>query len=107
MTKRLPHVKGKRRVLDQILTPAQCRGARAMLGLQQKDLAERAKVSRPVVVDFENETRRGSPLSLDAIRRALEEAGAVFLDEEGELGRGVRLRAEPDQEVEAPEEGDP
>lgn len=64
-----------------------------MLGWSQADLAERAKVSRPTVVDFEKGTRTPMPNNLAAIRSALEAAGVIFISENGD-GPGVRLRKE-------------
>ena len=81
---------------DLPLTPAQCRGGRAMLDWKQDRLAEMAGVSRPVVVDFERETRIPMPQNLAAIRRALEAAGLAFIERNGG-GRGVRF-TEPESE---------
>jgi DNA-binding XRE family transcriptional regulator len=77
-------------VPDQI-TPAQCRGARAMLGLSQPDLAEAAKVGKSTVVNFE--TGRTVPVSKNMadIIAALESAGVEFVEENGG-GPGVRLK---------------
>ena len=73
------------------LSAAQCRGARAMLGISQGDLAEAAKVSRQTVVDFERGARTPYPNNLAAIRAALEASGVMFVPENGG-GAGVRLR---------------
>jgi transcriptional regulator with XRE-family HTH domain len=73
-----------------IVLPVQCRMARAALGLGLRELAAAAKVSIDTVVRFE----RGEELkerTVEALQRALEEAGIVFIDENGE-GPGVRLR---------------
>lgn len=55
----------------QTLTPADCRAARARLGLTQAELARRAGISRATLVNFEK--GRGEPLraSLQALRSAL------------------------------------
>lgn len=69
---------------------AQCRAARAFLRWTQRDLAQRAKIARKTVADFEcgrhliKRTRR-------EITTALEAAGVVFLTEPGD---GVRLQSE-------------
>jgi DNA-binding XRE family transcriptional regulator len=81
---------------DLPLTAAQSRGARAMLGLSQGDLAERAKVARQTVVDFERGARRPYLNNLAAIRASLEAAGVEFIAENGG-GAGVRLRKGGDQ----------
>jgi transcriptional regulator with XRE-family HTH domain len=74
----------------------QCRGARAMLGWSQAELAEAASVSKTTIVDFERGTRIPHRNNLAAIRRALETAGIEFIPENGG-GAGVRLarRADP------------
>jgi transcriptional regulator with XRE-family HTH domain len=73
------------------LTPAQCRAARGLLDWPQAKLAEAAKVGLSTVKGFESS--RTSPVhhNLSAIRAALETAGVIFVDENGE-GPGVRLR---------------
>jgi len=72
------------------MTPAQCRMARAALEIGVRELAERADVSTNTIVRLE----RGEalkPRTVAAIRAALEAAGVVFVEENGE-GPGVRLR---------------
>lgn len=73
------------------MTPAQCRAARALIQLTQSALADAAGVSLSTVVDFEKERRQVATPSIAAIRAALEAAGVIFVDENGE-GAGVRLR---------------
>lgn len=75
------------------ITAAQCRGARAMLGISQTELAQQASVSRQTVVDFERGARTPYTNNLAAIRSALEAAGVEFIPENGG-GAGVRLRKE-------------
>jgi transcriptional regulator with XRE-family HTH domain len=73
-----------------ILTPVQSRMARAALGMGVRELAAAAKVSTDTVARFE----RGEELkerTVEAIRRALEDAGVDFIDANGG-GPGVRLR---------------
>jgi transcriptional regulator with XRE-family HTH domain len=71
--------------------PVQCRMARAALGLGVRDLAAAAKVASDTVARFE----RGDELkerTVDALRRALEDAGVEFTNG----GRpGVRLKNAP------------
>jgi transcriptional regulator with XRE-family HTH domain len=62
-----------------------------MIGWNQGELAEAAKVARQTVVDFERGARTPYPNNLTAIRAALEAAGVIFVAENGE-GPGVRLR---------------
>lgn len=73
------------------MTPAQCRAARALIQLTQTVLADASGVSLSTVVDFEKERRQVAAPSIAAIRAALEAAGVIFVDENGE-GPGVRLR---------------
>ena len=77
-----------------MLTSEQIRGARAMLRIEQSDLATRAGVSLETIKRIE---RKRGPVSafaatLDSIRAALEAAGVEFIAENGG-GAGVRLRA--------------
>lgn len=73
------------------IVPAQCKMARAALGLGVRDLAKLAGVAAMTVTRFENGHSAGSPETLEAIRRALEVAGVELIAENGE-GPGVRLR---------------
>ena len=74
-----------------MLTPEQCRAARAMLGWSRHFLAKSAQVAERTVVDFERRARRPLERTLRDIRIALEQAGVVFIDQNGG-GPGVRLR---------------
>lgn len=72
-----------------ILRPSQCKMARVGLGLSVLGLAGLAKVSPNTITRLERGERL-LPRTQDAIRRALEEAGAEFIDENGG-GPGVRV----------------
>jgi transcriptional regulator with XRE-family HTH domain len=74
-----------------LITSAQCRGARGLLGLTQPALASKAKLGLSTIVDFERTRRPVSSEAVQAIREALELAGIEFIDENGG-GPGVRLR---------------
>ncbi|WP_176525022.1 helix-turn-helix domain-containing protein [Caenispirillum bisanense] len=82
---------------DEIsITPAQCLGARAMLGWTRQQLAERAKVGAATLADFEAGKRQPYARTLADIQGALEAAGIVFIPEgqpSPEGGAGVRLKA--------------
>lgn len=70
-----------------IFMPIQCRMARAALGLGVRDLAAAAKVAIDTVARFE----RGDELkerTIEALQRALEEAGVEFTNGDKP---GVRL----------------
>ena len=73
------------------MLPAQCRGARAMLGWSQTTLAKEAGVGLSTVLDFERGTRTPIPNNLTAIRRVLEAAGVKFIADGKSGGPGVRL----------------
>src|ERR1700761_1345506 len=64
---------------DGAMSPAQCRGGRAMLGWSQEELAEAAQVSRMTVVDFERAARLPHSNSVAAVRAALQAAGVEFI----------------------------
>lgn len=79
-----------------MLTGEQLRAARAMLKLEQGELAELSSVSVETIKRLE---RMDGPISansmtLDGLQKALEREGAVFLPENGGLP-GVRLRRDP------------
>jgi DNA-binding XRE family transcriptional regulator len=71
------------------IIPAQCRAARALVEMDQADLARKAVVSRNVIVDFERGSRTPLANNLAAIKRVLEENGVEFTNGEQP---GVRLR---------------
>jgi len=69
------------------ITGAQIRAARALLGWSTRDLAKRASLTVPVILQIDSE---GVP-GLAAIQRALEAAGVVVFTNGDEPG--VKLRA--------------
>jgi transcriptional regulator with XRE-family HTH domain len=82
------------------MTPAQCRAARALLGMEQGELAEASGIARATVIDFEKGQRLPRSATVLALRTALEAAGVIFVAENGE-GAGVRLRkTRPDEDRE-------
>ncbi|MBM0205672.1 helix-turn-helix domain-containing protein [Micromonospora sp. STR1s_5] len=72
------------------MTPQQCKMARAGLGLGVRELAERARVSTNTITRLEAGEEL-KPRTVAAVRAALETAGVIFVEENGE-GPGVRLR---------------
>ena len=64
-----------------------------MLGWSRDQLAKSALVAERTLVDFERGARNPLNRTLADIRRALEDAGIIFIDDEedGE-GPGIRLR---------------
>lgn len=76
------------------LTPAQCRAARALIEWSREELAAAASVAVRTISDFEAGRREPIRATMAAMRGALEAAGVIFVDENGE-GPGVRLRKGP------------
>ena len=73
-------------------TPAQLRAGRHLKGLSQKDVATASKVSLQTIKRAESKQEVSISLTaVAAIRKALEKAGVIFIDENGD-GPGVRLR---------------
>jgi transcriptional regulator with XRE-family HTH domain len=79
------------------ITPNQCRAARAIIGWTQSDLEIKSKVTRKTLADFEAGKRQPYDRTLADIRKTLEAAGVVFLDEGQQVngGAGVRLSLSP------------
>ena len=73
------------------MTPAQCRAARALIGLSQDAAASASGVGIQTLIAFESGRRQPYARTIAAIRAALEAAGVVFLSENGN-GPGVALR---------------
>lgn len=63
------------------VAPDQVRAARALLRLEQAELAERAQVSVVTIrrVEAADSTLRVAPVTIAGIRQALEAAGAEFI----------------------------
>lgn len=73
-----------------MISSQQIRGARAMLGLTQADLAKAAGISTTALNNIERGSADPKVSTLSAIQRALEAAGVQFIPENGG-GAGVRL----------------
>lgn len=73
------------------LSAALSRAARGLLDWSQTELGSRANLSESTIRDFEKGRRVPSPNNLAAIQHALESAGVIFVQENGD-GPGVRLR---------------
>lgn len=74
-----------------MITPDQCRAARSLLKLSQKDLAEKTDLSVVTIRNFEGQKiplRKGT---IRLIELALEATGIKFIPENGG-GVGVRLK---------------
>jgi hypothetical protein len=79
--------------LDQKITGRQIAAARVLIGMNQPELAKAAHISVPTLKRMEASEGHASGLLNNAlaVRRALEAAGVIFVDENGQ-GPGVRLR---------------
>jgi transcriptional regulator with XRE-family HTH domain len=76
-----------------MLTPAQLRAARGLLGWTQAELAKASGVHRNSINTFEKESSDPKRSTLLALERALAKAGVVFIDADKEGGPGLRLRS--------------
>ena len=85
------------------MTAGQLRAARALLGIDQKALAEMAAVSLPIIQRMEasDGTVRGTVETLTKVIEALNAAGVDLIGDGARSeggGRGVRLRRPPSQD---------
>lgn len=94
-----------------MITAAQLRAARALIGIDQRQLAELSGLSVPTIQRMEasNGVIRGNVDSLMKLVGALDTAGIELIGEDrvsSSGGRGVRLKtpfhANPEQETAAP-----
>ena len=74
-----------------MITAPQCRAARGLLDWTQQNLADKAGVGIVTVRQFEAAASESRRATVEVIRRAFEEAGVEFINENGG-GPGVRLR---------------
>ena len=74
-----------------VITAAQCRAARGLLGWSQKTLSEKAAVGILTVRQLEAGLNEPRGAILDVIRRTFEAAGVEFIDGGGR-GVGVLMR---------------
>ena len=73
-----------------MISATQCRSARTLLDWSVSKLSRAASVSESVIDDFELERRQPDAITNDAIRRAFEDVGVVFLDQDDvQLRSGV------------------
>jgi predicted transcriptional regulator len=78
-------------IIQEMISPEQCRAARGLLDWSQQELANKAAVGIVTVRQLEAGTHEPRRATLDVVRRAFEKAGVEFIDENGG-GPGVRLR---------------
>ena len=76
-----------------MIAASQIKGARAMLGLSQRELAELASVGLATVQRLELSAEiRGAAETIWKIQTALEAAGVEFIPPDDTKGPGVRLK---------------
>ena len=75
-----------------MISSAQARGARALLGWTQDEVTAKAGVTHRTLSLFESGLRSPHQRTLMKIKTAFEEGGVVFVD--GPLGVGVLLASE-------------
>lgn len=80
------------RTQPSMLTPAQLRAARALVGWSRETLAEKSGTAAQTVQGFEALGTDPKLSTLNKWYRALEGAGVEFIDDDAERGPGVRLR---------------
>ncbi len=80
------------------MQPEQLRAARAALNWSLERLAEASGVHRNTLSNFETRKYAGDPDKLAIVRKTLEEAGVIFVEENREAGVGLR-RFEPGDRV--------
>jgi transcriptional regulator with XRE-family HTH domain len=73
------------------MQPEQMRAARAELNWSLERLAEASGVHRNTLSNFERRKYGGEPEKIASVKHALESAGVIFLEEDGQAA-GVRLR---------------
>jgi len=68
--------------------------ARALIGISQSDLANASGLSISTLVQLEasGSALLGSKADAEAVKRALESFGAIFIAESDGIGAGVRLK---------------
>jgi transcriptional regulator with XRE-family HTH domain len=79
-------------MIVRMLSPAQSRAGRALLGWSQAELAEASHLGLSTLRAFETGKRVPTFNNLEGIRRALEGAGVEFIGAPG-AGEGVRFKA--------------
>lgn len=77
-----------------MITSAQLRGARAMLGLTVETLASESKLAVSTIEALETDSGSGDIKALAAVRSVLESRGVLFLagGSDGTGGPGIRFK---------------
>lgn len=80
-----------KRTENIIISPAQCRAARSLLAIDQATLSQSSGVSSETISAFENERKEAQSRTVQKLRRALEQAGVKFTDDDGVKRRDQTL----------------
>ncbi|MGO7541866.1 helix-turn-helix transcriptional regulator [Rhizobium ruizarguesonis] len=70
-----------------MLTPSQCRAARALLDWSQQQLADQSKIGNATIRNFESGKSAPQHATLDVLRRCFGSAGVEFFEDD--RGEGV------------------
>jgi DNA-binding transcriptional regulator YiaG len=90
------------RVLAQtaeMLTPEQCKAARALLSWKQSDLSEKSGVGAGTIKDFESKRHSINSKALTALIRTFQKAGLVLFFADDSEGSGVRWKSSEAEEA--------
>ena len=74
-----------------MITGPQCRAGRALVEVSRVKLALRSGVDESTIEEFERMIDEPGPETIAALENALQDLGAVFIEEDGG-GKGVRLK---------------
>ena len=76
-----------------MITPAQCRAARALLDWSQQQLAEASNVGNATIRNFEGGKSNPQAATLEVLQRAFERNGVIFVSDgdTSSIGIGVRI----------------
>ena len=75
-----------------MISPAQCRAARALLAWSQDDLSERAEIAKRTIAEFERDGRGKLQTKIqEAVEKAFTDAGIDLIPQNGG-GDGVRFK---------------
>lgn len=70
-------------IIQEMISPEQCRAARGLLDWNEQELANKAAVGIVTVRQLEAGTHEPRRATLDVVRRAFEKAGVEFIEENG------------------------
>ena len=76
-----------------MITPRQCKAARALLGWTQAELADAADLTLDIVSRFENGTSDTRGQALISLEKAIRRGGVKLIPADDREGEGVRLAA--------------